>query len=80
MSKKHQKNQVNIFVGHNNFHPFTPKQVVSDVSMDSMISILQEVLDSPYADEDLLNHVGEFGRSLPKEEAEKARVALRAFL
>lgn len=80
MSKKHQKNQINLFFGNHFSNCFRPKAVASDVSVESLISILHEAIDSPYADEDLLNHVDEFGTSLKGEDAKMARKALRAVL
>lgn len=86
MSKKHQNNPVNLFVGNNYFNtPMTnifpqATPVVKNLPIDALMSIVQEALDSPYDDDDIINHVDEFGRNMKAEDAKKARVALRAFL
>ena len=81
MSKKHQNKQVNIFIGHNHFgSAVKPVRVVEDLPVDALTAILREAIDSPYDDDDIINHVDEFGRGMKDSDAKKARVALRAYL
>ena len=54
--------------------------VHSDLPIYGLLSIVQEAINSPYANDELWKHVDDFGMSLDKDVRDVAQMALRGFL